>query len=189
MSVSSLLKSAVEEKNIEDIRGGLWSCIAVDMNMTGKFKESLEFVLSNGISEEELFEPDDNVEFKTEPTTENYSELGGLLRVNFSKNKLDALHTMGIILYPPKTQIKEHVETRRSHFRREEKQSSQRRSASSAKKCDPFITGGAIIGVGCGAIVAAKIGARLGGIIGGGIVGATVGTIIGIALANKVDKE
>ena len=51
MSVSVNLRNAVSEHNIEDIRGVLWACIAVDPNMTGMFKESLEYVLSNGIFE------------------------------------------------------------------------------------------------------------------------------------------
>ena len=59
MSVSVNLRNAVAEHNIEDIRGSLWACIAVDPNMTGKFKESLDYVLSNGISENELFDNDD----------------------------------------------------------------------------------------------------------------------------------
>lgn len=102
MSVSENLKKAVEEKNIDDIRGCLWSCIAVDMNMTGRFKESLGYALSNGINEYELFQDDDGTPFKTEASKDNFSELGGLLRVNFSKKKLDALRKMGLSLYPPK---------------------------------------------------------------------------------------
>ena len=46
MSISSNLKKAVEEHNLADIRGCLWSCILVDPNMTTKFKESLEYVIS-----------------------------------------------------------------------------------------------------------------------------------------------
>ena len=180
MSVSKNLKLAVAERNIEDIRGCLWACIAVDMNMTGKFKESFNYILENGISESELFEVDDDNDFKTEPTIENYRELGGLLSVNFSKKKLEALKAMGLVLYPP--QQKEEAQ-------KDIKKASKRRSACSQKKCDPFITGGAIVGAGCGAIAAAKFGARIGGIIGGGIVGATIGAIIGIAIANNIDKD
>ena len=75
MSVSVNLRNAVSEHNIEDIRGVLWACIAVDPNMTGMFKESLEYVLSNGIFENELFDNDDGESFSTEPTQENFNEL------------------------------------------------------------------------------------------------------------------
>ena len=36
-TVSQLLQNAVKEHNIEDIRGSLWSCIAVDPTLSKKF--------------------------------------------------------------------------------------------------------------------------------------------------------
>ena len=83
MDISENLKRAVAEKNLADVRGALWSCLMMDANMTGLFKQSLEYVLSNGILEAELYEDDD-----------------GRIRVNFSKRKLDALKRIGRVLSP-----------------------------------------------------------------------------------------
>lgn len=106
MNVSGTLKSAVSDRNIADVRGALWSCLMVDMNMTGKFAQSLEYVLSNGISESELYEDDDASSFGEEATEENFDALVGLIRVNFSKRKLDALKSIGRVLSPPKQSIR-----------------------------------------------------------------------------------
>lgn len=101
MNVSENLKVAVREKNIADIRGALWSCLMVDTNMTGRFKQSLDYVLSNGISESELYEDDDGTSFSEESTEANFDTLAGLIRVNFSKRKLEALRHIGRKLSPP----------------------------------------------------------------------------------------
>lgn len=101
MNVSENLKAAVSNKNIADIRGALWSCLMVDTNMTGRFKQSLGYVLSNGISESELYEDDDGTSFSEEPTETNFDTLAGLIRINFSKRKLEALKRIGCILSPP----------------------------------------------------------------------------------------
>ena len=98
-TVSQNLQNAVKEHNIEDIRGCLWSCIAIDPTLTGKFKVSLDYVLSNGISENELYENDDGETFDLEPTDDNFSKLGGALRGNFSKKKLNDLKKIGTALY------------------------------------------------------------------------------------------
>ena len=102
MSISENIKSAVAERNIPHIRDYLWSAIMFDKNMTGSFKESLEYVLANGIARSELFEEDDGEAFDEVCTKENYKTLGGLLRINFSEHKLDALRRMGRILSQPK---------------------------------------------------------------------------------------
>lgn len=106
MNISDNLKSAVRDRNIADIRGALWSCLMVDMNMTGKFAQSLEYVLSNGISESELYEDDDGSSFDEEATEENFDTLAGLIRVNFSKRKLGSLKSIGCVLSPPKQSIR-----------------------------------------------------------------------------------
>lgn len=98
-TVSQILQNAVKEHNIEDIRGSLWSCIAIDPTLTGKFKVSLDYVLSNGISENELYENDDGEIFDLEPTSDNFSKLGVALRSNFSKKKLNDLKKIGTALY------------------------------------------------------------------------------------------
>lgn len=102
MSISENIKSAVAERNIPHIRDYLWSAIMFDKNMTGSFKESLEYVLHNGIARIELFEKDDGEAFDEVCTKENYNTLAGRLRINFSEYKLDALRRMGCILSQPK---------------------------------------------------------------------------------------
>ena len=100
MDISENLKRAVAEKNLADVRGVLWSCLMMDANMTGLFKQSLEYVLSNGILEAELYEDDDGKSFGEEATAANFDELAGRIRVNFSKRKLDALKRIGRVLSP-----------------------------------------------------------------------------------------
>ena len=187
MSVSENLKVAIQSRNIDDIRGGLWSCIAVDMNMTGRFKESLDYILANGISEEELFEDDDGQPFETEATKDNFSELGGLLRVNFSKKKLDALRVMGCVLYPPKVASEEPKKNqaintksvyRQTYQSDERKKAASNNTAEQRRAIEVCAGGGAVL---C-SFTAAKCGAKIGGIIGGGIIGACIGAAIGYAL-------
>ena len=98
-TVSQILQNAVKEHNIEDIRGSLWACMAVDPALSEKFKVSLDYVISNGISENELYENDDGETFDLEPTSDNFSKLGGALRTNFSKKKLNDLKKIGTALY------------------------------------------------------------------------------------------
>lgn len=86
--VPQSIQNAVKEHNIEDIRGSLWACVAVDPTLTEKFKVSLDYVLSNGISENELYENDDGETFDLEPTDDNFNKLGGALSTNFSKKKI-----------------------------------------------------------------------------------------------------
>lgn len=192
MSVSDTLRAAVAEKNLADIRGSLWSCLAVDMNMTGKFKESLDYVLSKGISESELFEADKDVgAYSTEPSEENFSELGGLLRINFSKEKVEALRKIGCTLYPP-------VEEKPKATSRNNNTPSRVRTASRSQTrrrndAVQYAAGGAVVGAGVGAVAAAKLGAKIGGILGFGILGfgifgAIIGAGIGYALAKNSGK-
>ena len=63
------------------------------------FKVSLDYVLSNGISENELYENDDGEIFDLEPTDDNFNKLGGALSTNFSKQKLNDLKKIGTALY------------------------------------------------------------------------------------------
>lgn len=95
MTISANLESAVKSKNFPEIRNCLWTCLAFDISMTGKFKENLQYVFRNGIQENELFEIDDSILFDENATEENFDKLAGLLRVNFSKRKLDALRKIG----------------------------------------------------------------------------------------------
>ena len=192
MSVSENLKSAVAARNIPDIRGGLWSCIAVDMNMTGRFQESLDYVLAHGISEEELYDTDDvSKTFSEEATIENFSKLGGLLRINFSKKKLDALRKMGRILYPPQEETEE---SKKKRANRQNKavfagasatSHSTRRFPHSKGEQAVCVAGGAVAVGGLSAFAAAKFGAKVGGIIGFGIFGAIISAGVGLLLASS----
>lgn len=180
MSVSPNLKNAVSEHNLADIRGGLWSCILVDPNMTGKFKESIEYVLVNGISESELYETDDGESFNTNPTQENFNELSGMIRSNFSKKKLDALCNIGRILYPPKSATPD--EPRRESSNSDNGSDPQQKSQSTNSGAT---IGGAVLGAAAGAIIG-KI--AIGGaiaILGGAVLGAAVGAIAGTAVSKK----
>ena len=48
-TVSQLLQNAVKEHNIEDIRGSLWSCIAVDPTLSEIFKVSLDYIFQDSL--------------------------------------------------------------------------------------------------------------------------------------------
>lgn len=201
MSVSDTLRAAVAEKNLADIRGSLWSCLAVDMNMTGKFKESLDYVLSMGISESELFEADKDVgAYSTEPSEENFSELGGLLRINFSKEKIEALSKVGCALYPPvEKKPKATSSTVHQTAQKAGNNAPSLKGTASGKQTKQqddavrYAAGGAVVGAGVGAVAAAKLGAKIGGILGFGILGfgifgAIIGAGIGYALAKNSGK-
>ena len=195
MSVSDTLRAAVAEKNLADIRGSLWSCLAVDMNMTGKFKESLDYVLSKGISEDELFEADKDVgAYSTEPSEENFSELGGLLRINFSKEKIEALRKVGCALYPPveekpkATSSTAHQSNRQANNNTPSLSRTAPKRQTSQDDAVRYVAGGAVVGAGVGAVAAAKLGAKIGGILGFGIFGAIIGAGIGYALARNSGK-
>lgn len=193
MSVSENLKNAVDERNIDDVRGVLWSCIAVDMNMTGRFKESLEYVLANGIDASELYEEDDGKLFETEASNDNFSKLGGELRVNFSKKKLDALRTMGRALYPPTQSAEEskknNTESERRTTRARKKSAQGGQSSYKATWGKQTIGGAATGGAVIGLFTAAKRGAKIGGVIGGGLVGACIGACVGAAVVYMLFRE
>ena len=108
MKVSDNIKAAVAAGNISDIRDCLWSATLLEKVSSGNIQENLDYVLSHGVAAKDLFEEDDGEDFETAATEENYSHLGGLLSVNFSRRKLDALQKMARTLWPPKpTPIRE----------------------------------------------------------------------------------
>lgn len=179
MSVSSNLINAVAEHNIEDVRGGLWACIAVDPNFISKFKESFDYVLANGITESELFEKDDGETFSTEPTQENFSLLGGMLHSNFSKKKLDSLKEMGRILYPPK---EKYVSEEEQDSSSDTEKGPQQRE----QTANPGATiGGAAIGAAAGAIIGKIAIGGAAAILGGLALGAAVGALLGTTISKR----
>lgn len=183
MAVSENLKTAVDTKNLDDVRGSLWSCIIVDFNMTGKFKESFDYVLSHGISESELFVEDDGKEFETEPTRENFDNLSGLFSVNFSKKKYEALKKIGETLDPPK--INSASREQRSPSSGSAASQSRRRSTGSATNKTAVCAGGAAAGAVAGAVFGKVIFDSAAAIFGGVAVGAVAGFIAGVALSSK----
>lgn len=134
MSISNTIKDAVEKRNLQEIRGELWSCTVVDPSLTRVFQERLKYILSNGISEEDLFEVDDGTGFATEATQENLNALSGLFCANFSKKKYEAYKKMGGFLYPP--QLKQETATLKE---KPTERTTQHASARNEDKEQPFL--------------------------------------------------
>ena len=120
MNVSGNLKEAVRSGNLADIRGALWSCLIVDPGMTGKYLESYTYVVNAGVSVEDLYEDDDGVSFDAEASDANLDALIGLLHVNFSKHKLDALSQMEATLRAKSPTLKSKPTTRSTSAGRED---------------------------------------------------------------------
>ncbi|MBE6424208.1 hypothetical protein [Succinivibrio dextrinosolvens] len=102
MVISQNMIEAVNKKDLDAIRDYLWARIVVDVSMTGSFIDNLTYVLSHGISESELYEDDDGQVLPQTATKDNFAKISGLLKVNFSKKKLDELKKMALVLYPDK---------------------------------------------------------------------------------------
>lgn len=183
MAVSENLKIAVDTNNLDDVRGSLWSCILLDFNMTGKFKESFDYVLSHGISENELFVEDDGKEFETEPTKENFDNLNGLFSVNFSKKKYEALKKIGEFLDPPK--INSNSREQGSPSSGSTASQNRRHSTGSATNKTVVCAGGATAGAVAGAVFGKIIFDSAAAVFGGLAVGAVAGLIVGFALSSK----
>ena len=174
MSVSDKLKTDVAARNLVAIRDDLWSRIALDPNFTGGFKESWEYCLKNGITETELYQEHDGRDIDLEPTGENFNLLGGQLRTNFSKERLDKMKEIGRKLYPVN----------------EEKAKSQT-SANVKGKTEPTGKEPSSDSGEAGLLLAGiAIGAVAGGIIGAAIFGkavaAAVGAVIGAAAGGTI---
>lgn len=90
------------EKDIVAIRDGLWATMAIDPSYTNNFPVSWKYCLDNGISENEIYEPHDGRPISDEVSDDNFSNLAGQLRTNFSKERLDKMKEIGRKLYPPK---------------------------------------------------------------------------------------
>ena len=99
MSVNDEVRKAIEARDIKIIRDRLWARIIIDPTLSEEFKETLDFCLKNGISEDELYEKHDGRDVNLKISEENRSELAGALRTNFSKERLEAVRKMGCMLY------------------------------------------------------------------------------------------
>ena len=166
MGVSNRLKDAVSKSDIAVIRDDLWACIPFDPNFTRSFRESWNYCMANGIAEKDIYEAHDGKDLNLEPTGENFDLLGGQLRVNFSKERLDKIQDIGRKLYPVK----------------DNEPSSDNGDPDKKKDCWPLpawlaigaVAGGAIGAAIFGKAVAAAVGAVIGAAAGyGGTILAT----------------
>lgn len=105
MSVSVKLRGAVVDHDLATIRDVLSSSIMLDPKMTDGFIEAIKYVLEHGITESELYEPDDGAVYSSEPTRQNFNKIFGLLGLNFSKKKLDDMKRIALVLYPESAKI------------------------------------------------------------------------------------
>lgn len=163
MSVSNKFKEAVEAKNLSAVRDGLCARIPLDPNLTKGFKESLEYCLSHGISESELYEPHDGRPLSDETSNSNFETLCGQSSTNFSKERVDKIREIGGKLFPP---LKEEAETPNGQ-------------PMSEKKKEDGIQW--IAGLAAGAIAGGLLGGLLFKKAAAGIIGAAVGAIAGAA--------
>ncbi len=180
MAVTEKLKEAVSSRDFDGIRDALWSRIALDPNFSKGFPESFNYCLEQGILEKDLFEEHDNRPMSDEVSNDNFSELCGELRTNFSKERLEKIKEIGRQLYPveekPKSQTS--AQTSETH-----------RTTSSSTKSDSSDSG-LLIAVGAGILLGAIGGGILGGLLlkkafVGAIAGAAIGVGVGAAVAKN----
>lgn len=162
MSVSDKLKTDVAAKNLAAIRDDLWSRIALDPNFTGGFLESWQYCLDNGIDESKIYQEHDGRDIDLEPTGENFDLLGGQLRTNFSKERLDKMKEIGRKLYPVKDNEYGDPDKKKDRF--------------------PLFVGGAIAGGAIGAAIFGKAVAAATGAVIGATAGAVIGPIVRAAI-------
>lgn len=96
---------AVAKRNITNIRSVLKSCMSQDPNFSRNiYQEALEYILSNSIARENLFDQPDNETFKgKQEWDKSYldSVMGDLL-FNFSEERINHIKEVGRYLYPIK---------------------------------------------------------------------------------------
>ncbi|MGL4986601.1 MAG: hypothetical protein ACRC5H_05615 [Treponemataceae bacterium] len=152
MSVSKNLQEAVSLKDIAKIRDRLWTCIALDPNLTGDFPESWKYCLDNGVSEAAIYETHDGREISNEATEENFGLLCGQLCTNFSKERLSAIKEIGKELYPP---LKSESSKDQTHQNNTSTNGSKRQKESSASSSEDALPVGLIIAVAAAVVVGA----------------------------------
>lgn len=184
MSVSKELIKNVAEKNIIAIRNDLLGNIPFDLNFSKDFKESYDYCLNNGITEDMLYAEHDGRELSDDITEENFDKLHAQLRTNFSKERLEKLKEIGRKLYPveekPKSQTSTHT-------------SGTHRTSTSSSKSDSTDSG-LLIAVGAGVLLGAIGGGLLGGLllkkaVLGAVAGAAIGAGIGVGVAKKSSNK
>lgn len=97
--------SAVEKRNITNIRSALKGNINEDMNFSkGVFNESLNYVFQHGITKSELFDEHDGTVFdlnKDNWIREHFNNVMADLLFNFSEERINHIKQVGRHLYPP----------------------------------------------------------------------------------------
>ena len=95
----------VQPRDMFDIVGALMGYINADPQFeTNDFEQAIQYVLSNGVSESELFATfDESVEFETDTSKWNeeyYSFARVYLKDNFCKKRIDHVKAVAKKLYP-----------------------------------------------------------------------------------------
>ncbi len=192
--VRKAVEEAVSAKNIDYIRGLLCSVLgATDEEFNSFFEGDFEYVLKNGITEDELFQEDDGAEYSTIPTEENLDALAGNLRINFSKKKLEDLKKMGrTIIAQDKKDQEQAAEKKTPPAPETPPKATQSRVT--PKKCQaiPVEAGlgagaGTVIGAGI-ALTIARAPITLIPVIGWAIAGAAVGATV-VAVVKNITKK
>ena len=181
MSVSDKLKTDVAARNLVAIRDDLWSRIVLDPNFTDGFPESWKYCLDNGITEEELYEKHDGRDIDLELTGENFDLLGGQLRTNFSKERLDKMKEIGRKLYPVNEEKSESQTS--AHVDGKTKPTDKEPSSDSGE------AGLLLAGIAIGAVAGGIIGAAIFGKAVAAAVGAVIGAAAGGTIGAKQSKK
>src|SRR5574344_35803 len=159
MAISKNLKNCVLLHDIDGIRDCLFFATAQDPGFQddGAFNEALQYCISNGITDEELYQDDNGEELPTEMTQENMAKICGSLGTNFSKRKINAARTMGKILFPEETnkQKESNNSQKTSAPHNTEKRTYSRRREPEHNSSS--VSAGVII-IGAAAVVAAVVG-------------------------------
>lgn len=182
MSISEELMKNVAEKNISAIRNDLLGDIPFDLNFSKDFKESLDYCLGNGISDDLLYAEHDGRELSDEVSKSNFDKLYAQLRTNFSKERLEKIKEIGRKLYPV-------LEEKPISQTSSKSSSNRRRSSSASSSKNDSGDSGLFFAVGAGIFIGALGGGLLGGLLfEKAIVGALAGAAIGAGVGAGVGK-
>lgn len=154
MSISEELKKDVAEKNISAIRNDLLGNIPFDLNFSKDFKESLDYCLKNGISDDLLYVEHDGRELSDEVSKSNFNNLHAQLRINFSKERLEKIKEIGRKLYP----VKEEKPVSQNPYKSTETHRQTTASSSSGESGDSGLHFGLFIGAAIGFAIGFAIG-------------------------------
>lgn len=172
--VTEDFKKIVDEHDIDAIRSFLASSINFDRTLSGQFKELWNYCLERGISEEDIYQEPDSKQFDSEINPENFNKIRGSLLTQFSRERIEALKTLGKALYGKDKNEREAIEEEQIHIQAENSDETKHPSM------------GAEIAIGIGAAILA------GTVLGLGFKLATwktIGGAIGIGAAATVGAK